>query len=88
MMQEAFLAVELLTVHECTGPLTVSLSSPLSSHAELALPIDTLALVHLDLTLPQVGVVLWEAIQRQLHAVASAMLWKVCCLATDENGTL
>ena len=75
-VQEAFLPVEMLEVHDCTGPLTLSLSS-LSSSAELDLPIDALALVHLDLRLQEVCVVLWEAIERQLRAVAKAMLWKV-----------
>ena len=69
--------MELLEVHESTGPLTVSLSSPFSSRAELDLPIDALAVVHLDLTLQAVSTVLWEAIQRQLYAVVTAMLWKV-----------
>jgi hypothetical protein len=73
---EACLPVEILEVHNIAGPLTVSLSSPFSSRAELDLPIDALAVVHLDLTLHAVGVVLWEAVQRQLHAVAMAMLWK------------
>lgn len=66
---------------ETTGPLTLSLSSPFSTRAQLHLPIDALALVHLDLTLHEVGVALWEAVQRQLHAVSSAMLWKVGMVA-------
>lgn len=63
--------------YQTTGSLTLSLSSPYSTRAQLHLPIDALALVHLDFTLHKVGVALWEAVQRQLHAVATAMLWKV-----------
>ena len=66
-----------LEVCESAGPLTLSFSSPFSSRAQLDLPVDALALLHLDLPLQAVGAALWEAVQRQLHATATAMLWKV-----------
>ena len=71
--------MELLEVPEgISKPISLSFSSPLpSSWTKLALPIDAIALLHLDLSLEEVGQVLWEAVQRQLSAVASAMLWKV-----------
>ena len=74
----------LLACESGGAPLSLSLSSPLPSRARLDLPVDTLALVHLDRSLNEVGVVLWEAIQRQLHAVVTAMLWKVgSCQSCD-----
>ena len=67
--------MELLEVpSDSAEPLTLSISDPLSSGAELHLPVDTLALLHLDLSLEEVGTALWAAVQRQLKAVASAML--------------
>ena len=73
---------------ESTNPLTLTISSPLSgSRAELHIPIDTLALLHLDLSLEDICGVLWTAVKNQMHAVASAMLWKVrcCCQCTSLN---
>lgn len=79
LFQEPFLLVELLKVpEECAKPLTLSISKCLpGSWAKLHLPIDTLALLHLDLSLEEVGVALWTAVQEQLKVVVSAMLWKV-----------
>ena len=59
------------------APLTISITDGGSKMADLHLPIDTLALVHLDLTPEEVGVVLREAVEHQLQAVVLAMLWKV-----------
>ena len=59
------------------GPLTITVNDVNSKTAELLLPIDALALVHLDLPLEEVGVVLREAVMCQLLSVAKTMLWKV-----------
>lgn len=63
---------------ETDHPLTLTISDNTSnSLVEVSIPIDSLAIVHLDLSLEDIGIALWEGIQQQLQAVVSAMIWMV-----------
>lgn len=75
--KERFVPVELLHDSEETDhPLTLTISDNTSnSLVEVSIPIDSLAIVHLDLSLEDIGIALWEGIQQQLQAVVSAMIW-------------